>query len=428
MSIFKIRNVQLFIAFRVLFNARFYYPIFTILFLDFGLSLEQFAILNTVWAAAIVLFDVPAGALADVLGRKKLLIAAGIFMIAEMAILCFVPKGNIELLFWAFALNRVLSGAAESCASGADEALAYESLQKQVGAEKINSEWAKVLERLSKLQSIGFVVAMTVGAAVYDSKLNTRYPLYLNLLTAFGVLWIALQMREENAAATAKNVFWKTVKETNHMILNAGKWIVSTPFALALVCTGFIFDSVIRMFMTLGGQYYRQIGFPESSFGIIGSCFAALGFVTPIVARFMVGKFSALTNLLILSVTVFIGLLGLSQVFPTFGGLVFAVVLYSSMSFVGFFLSHYLNQIARPQMRATLLSFKSLLFNLFYGLIGIAYSVLVAGLRQSSVDKSDASVFKSALAYFPWYFFVMISIFFMIYAFWPRKTRNESAI
>jgi len=31
-------NARLFIWFRVLFNARFYYPIFTILFLDLGLG------------------------------------------------------------------------------------------------------------------------------------------------------------------------------------------------------------------------------------------------------------------------------------------------------------------------------------------------------------------------------------------------------
>ena len=61
-STFAIRNVRLFIAFRVFFNARFYYPVFTILFLDFGLTLEQFALLNAAWAAAIVLLEVPSGA------------------------------------------------------------------------------------------------------------------------------------------------------------------------------------------------------------------------------------------------------------------------------------------------------------------------------------------------------------------------------
>ena len=62
--LFADRNVGLFVAFRVLFNARFYYPVFMILFLDFGITLEQFGLLNAIWAATIVLLEVPSGALA----------------------------------------------------------------------------------------------------------------------------------------------------------------------------------------------------------------------------------------------------------------------------------------------------------------------------------------------------------------------------
>ena len=58
-------NLNRFILFRLFFNARFYYPVFTILFLDYGLTLEQFSILNLVWALTIVLAEVPSGALAD---------------------------------------------------------------------------------------------------------------------------------------------------------------------------------------------------------------------------------------------------------------------------------------------------------------------------------------------------------------------------
>lgn len=75
-SPFEIRNIRSFIAFRIFFNARFYYPVFTILFLDFGLSLEQFALLNVAWAVTIVILEVPSGAMADVIGRRNLLIFA----------------------------------------------------------------------------------------------------------------------------------------------------------------------------------------------------------------------------------------------------------------------------------------------------------------------------------------------------------------
>src|SRR5512133_1085136 len=93
-SLSRLPNIRLFVAFRVVFNARFYYPVFTVLFLDFGLSLEQFALLNAVWALTIVLAEVPSGALADLLGRKRLLVTTSLLMIAEMSLLAFVPLGN----------------------------------------------------------------------------------------------------------------------------------------------------------------------------------------------------------------------------------------------------------------------------------------------------------------------------------------------
>src|SRR5262245_60770726 len=122
------RNVRLFIAFRVLFNSRFYYAVFAVMFLDYGLSVEQFALLNVVWAFSIVLLEVPLGAVADHIGRKKTIVAASFLMVLEMCLLAFAPFGNPGLLFAMFVGNRILSGAAEACASGADEALAYDSL------------------------------------------------------------------------------------------------------------------------------------------------------------------------------------------------------------------------------------------------------------------------------------------------------------
>ena len=50
-----LKNIRYFIAFKVFFNSRFYYPVFTILFLDFGLTLGQFALLHVAWTVGICL-------------------------------------------------------------------------------------------------------------------------------------------------------------------------------------------------------------------------------------------------------------------------------------------------------------------------------------------------------------------------------------
>jgi len=89
------RNLRLFVWFRVLFNARFYDPVFAILFFDFGLSPLQFYLLNgVVWTLASILLEVPSGALADRFGRKSLLITAALLMMVEMAVFCVTPSGG----------------------------------------------------------------------------------------------------------------------------------------------------------------------------------------------------------------------------------------------------------------------------------------------------------------------------------------------
>ena len=105
-------NARLFILFRLLFNCRFYYPVFTVLFLDLGLGIGEFAALNVIWALTIVLLEVPSGALADQFGRRRLMITAGLLMVAEMAVLCLMPVGDHDAVLWLFVLNRILSGAA----------------------------------------------------------------------------------------------------------------------------------------------------------------------------------------------------------------------------------------------------------------------------------------------------------------------------
>ncbi|MBU1138659.1 MAG: MFS transporter, partial [Proteobacteria bacterium] len=304
---FSLRNIRLFIALRVLFNCRFYYPVFTILFLDFGLTLEQFALLNTVWALTIVLAEVPSGALADVVGRKYLLVATSVLMFMEMLLIAFVPLGNGTLIFWAFLVNRVLSGLAEALASGADEALAYDTLVEQGDPD----DWPKVLDIQMRAKSVGTVIAMTVGALVYDpqsvnsvlhwlgiqtevtQQMSMRYPIYLTLLLSMGALISSLMMRDPvplYQSSSEKNPFFTTLWQASRKTWQAGAWIVGTPFALAAILFGMGYDHVPRMIVTMTSQYFRLIALPEASFGLIGAVFASLGFVIPKLAREMVHR------------------------------------------------------------------------------------------------------------------------------------------
>jgi len=410
-SPFSIRNVRLFIAFRVFFNSRFYYPIFTILFLDFGLTLDQFALLNAAWAAAIVLLEIPSGALADTIGRRKLLVVAGVLMVIEIALLCFVPLGNAGLLFAVFIVNRILSGAAEAAASGADEAIAYDSLKKEGDAR----DWPRVLEKQMRMQSIAYIGAMSLGAAVYDPALmqrlmnllgldvnltqdiTLRFPLYLTFIMAIMTLLTTLRLEEVNSptapdcrpAEACAPTIWQAFKLT----LQAGGWILKTPFALVVILAGLMFDNCIRMVVTLGSQYYRLISLPEASFGLIGSGLAVLGLIIPRLAYKMVNRHTPTYNLGVMTAVSMLGLIGMTFFFPFIG--MIPVALLAVVMYMGrFFQSHYLNRITASHQRATVLSFKGLSFNLAYGVIGVLYALLLAALRPQMAVSQPAPLSK----------------------------------
>ena len=396
-------NIPLFIAFRVLFNARWYYPVLAVLFIDFGLTIEQYALLNVAWAAAIVGLEVPSGALADSLGRKRMVVFAAALMVIEMMLFAFAPRGA-SWLFWVFLVNRVLSGAAEASASGADEALAYDSL----AAEGRADEWPGVLERLMRWQSGGFFVAMLLGGAVYDAhtwqwlgiplsqETTMRFPIYLTLLNAVLCLLVTLRLREPGAARThaSSGATWRAT-------LAAGRWILQTPTALVVILAGLCFDSIIRLFLTLGGNYYRLIKLPEASFGLIGSGFALIGFFTPRLSKWLVAHGSKRTNFSLIAGLTLAGLIGITFAWPGWGVLLVAPF-GIAMSMSGFFVSHYLNEaVTDSAQRATVLSFRGLAFNLAYGAVGL----LFAGLSRSlSGAGNQEAIFAQTLHWLPWYF------------------------
>jgi len=435
---FSIPNIRLFIAFKVFFNSRFYYPVFTILFLDFGLTVAQFSILNAVWAATIVLAEVPSGALADIIGRKQLLVFATSIMMIEIGIISFVPKTDPDIIFIVFLINRVLSGLAEAAASGADEAIAYDSL----AAKGDPGQWGRVLEILMRFQSIGFIIAMSVGAAIYDPNLlekicrffgftlsfsqetTMRFPLYLTFILAICAFITTLRM--EDPEPTASDTESAPVRQAFGLTIKAGLWILKTPFALSVILFGMLFDGIIRMTITLSSQYYRMIELPESTFGIIGSVVAMFGLVIPKMAKKIAENHSPSYALWLTTFLTATGLITMSFFWP-YAGLIPALITFCTMYFIGFFVSFYINQITSSAQRATVLSFKGLAYNISYGVLGVLYALLLKIKKQGLTSEDiENTVFVDTFSGFPITFIVWFFIVLGIYMMWLKKPSSPS--
>jgi len=429
------RNVRAFTLFRMFFSARFYYPVYALLFLDYGLTLEQFGILNGIWAATIVLLEVPSGALADTLGRRKLLIATGVFMVLEMLVLLVAPIDGGAVLFSLFVLNRVLSGAAEAAASGADEALAYDSL-KAAGQEH---RWGHVLERVQRDTSLAFFVAMMVGAAVYDAELVNavlrlfgsaqvvaseqliKVPIFLSLLSSLVVLAMALRMQE--APLKAHVSVRATLARSWRQSVAASRWIWLTAFPFGVILAAMVLDSVVRQFLTLASEYWSVIELPIASYGLIGSGMALMGVFVPRFARIMADTYSPVQNFVFVGVGVLLGLIGLSMALP-YWGILPTILLYAGIQMTGYFVSRYLNETAPSEQRATVLSFRGLSTNFVYAAVALLYAGLIVSIRADHLPVVEGggaavedAVFVESLGWFPGFFLVLSLCVFLSHRF-----------
>lgn len=410
------RNIRLFVLFRMFFNARFYYPVFAVIYLDFGMTLEQFAILNSIWAGTILIAEVPSGALSDLIGRKKLLVTAGVLMVTEMLVWGFAPTSDLELLFWILAINRIFSGLAEAAASGSDEALVYDSLEE--AGEQDN--WANVLQKVTRWQSVAFMVALITGGIVYDQSMmqkacdglnlgltltlhdTMRWPILMNLVTAVLTLVVVCSMKE--TAHHRQQSEGISVSDAFRQTWNVGSWILKTPFAFIVILAAATLDSAIRMFITMNSEYYRLISYPAVGFGVIGSIIALQNIFVARIVRKMTEKFPANTNFLIISALVMTSFVGM-RFFVPYIGVIFSMMLFAGIVMTGFCTSYYLNKAADKSIRATLLSFKGLALNLGYGAIGLIYAALVNQLRTNPELAGDTSaLFKAAAQWFPIWF------------------------
>lgn len=133
-----------------------------------GLSFVQIFALQTWFMLMSFLMEVPTGAVADRFGRK-VSVACGGFLLAAASLL----YGAFPHLA-VFVVAETLFAVAITLVSGADEALAYDSLLAR-GRE---AEASRVMARLEAAKLAGILAGALVGGVV-ASRLGVRWPMLL---------------------------------------------------------------------------------------------------------------------------------------------------------------------------------------------------------------------------------------------------------
>lgn len=148
----------------------FFIPIF-VPFLDgLGFSIQQILILESTFAMALTILEIPSGYFADVYGRKTALTLGSFIQV--IGILIFVLSNTFKI----FLLGELIIGIGGSLVSGAGEALLYDSL---IELKKENA-YKKISGNLFFYGRMAAVISNIIGAIL--ATIFLRLPFYLTLI------------------------------------------------------------------------------------------------------------------------------------------------------------------------------------------------------------------------------------------------------
>ena len=165
------------------------YAVYTLWFNDNGISTSQVSTVFLLWAAIALAFEVPSGALADRVDRRRLLAAA--FLIRALGIsLWFVWPTYTGVL-----IGASLWATHSALASGAWEALIHDELTA-IGQAR---HYPTVMARISQSSNLGVAAGTVLGAGLLQFDVG---------LSALGWLTVAAHAGSITLVATLPDARW----------------------------------------------------------------------------------------------------------------------------------------------------------------------------------------------------------------------------
>ncbi len=244
------RNVYLYYAFSFL--TGFYIATGTTVLFEqkLGLSYAQIFTLDAIYMLMFVLFEVPSGALADLLGRKKTILAGLVLLIIGA-----VATGNAQNFLHLF-LSSLLWALGFSLISGASEALLYDSL-------KDDKLFHRVTGRALSFSITGLALAGIVGPLLFAQYF--RLPYLTSALPFAMALPVMMFYREPEAARRHRFSAVRYVEQIREGAKKAfnNRFVLWSTGALAIVF------AVSYTFASSYQPYLIEIGFSVSQFAFI---------------------------------------------------------------------------------------------------------------------------------------------------------------
>ncbi len=312
-----------------------------------GLPLWQIGILEGVFHITGFVSEVPTGAIADLMGRKKVIICSRICTILSCIIMLFADN------MWQFAIGFIFNAWGYNLLSGSEEALLYDSfisLKREDDYYKVNSKMDVIIE-------IAQGLAIFVGGML--AELSFTYCYIAAIVIAVLSLGAAMLFQEPEGRSGCKEerVIIKEHFRVSVQIMKNNKKVTEIILFYAIV---FTFYTSIYFY---GQKYFLELGLNKvhiSMIMLIVGVFSCLG---AIMSEKIFGILKHKTKYI--ATLVIAG----SISFMWFNQIILSVICFIIMGFANSLLyplqSVTLNRLIPSEQRATIISVSSMMFSMF---------------------------------------------------------------
>jgi len=321
-------------------------PILVLFLISKGLSFTEIMVLQSISAIAVVLFEVPTGAVADKIGRKESILLGALLWAISLG---FYVVGTS---FPMFILAEVIFSLGATFKSGADNALIYDSL-KVMGREKeFQSIEGKARSFALYAQAVGSIIA----GFVYE--VNKNLPFLISVIFMLVTIIITLKFKEppiEGKVGKYGINYMQQIKES-------GKFIISHEKIKAIIIFTMMFFIFYRTAFYYYQPYMEAVKIPVRYFGIIFFVFNITAAFASKRSHWIMDKTKpkTLTYMALLMIISFVLMGAVKMWFGVFAILFQQVArgIYRPVT------TKYLNKHIPSDKRATVLSFQSLACNM----------------------------------------------------------------
>lgn len=360
-------NIWKLYLYMALYSLMFFTPIIVLFYQVNGLSLAQIMIIQALSSILFVLLEVPSGYFADIFGRKKSLTITGIF--STLAMFTFA----ISTSFYHFLFAATLWAIAGVFISGADSAFLYDTL-KDLGREK---SYKKIWGNTVFFYTLGISFASIVGS--FLGKIDYRYTFYAMIPAMLLLTAVSLSFKEphQHKIIFTKNYVFDLFKAIRLAVLENKKlrWLM----LYSAVIVGFI--QIAYFFYQ---PYFKLSGLDVAYFGLVFAGFNVIAAFSAKYSHLLEEKIGKKYSLVLLFMLISLSYFLMSNFIYLFS-FAFAFLIQAVRGFSSVIISDYVHQLTNSNIRATVLSVKSLIEKIFYATIApfIGWFADIYTLRQA---------------------------------------------